>query len=523
MENKIKKYQISGKYTLNKFNNNKKNELTLEVKSRSSSQKRNSIQISRNSIILMNLKKRKSKIKELIMNSINQKKTKFNNQYNEEYFKTDTPKFIINKETSTTQYNNSCLFLTINNIKNNFNFDDNSIINTSNNNISRNMTFKNDDYLNTMKPFLENKVFKKFKIKNNKANKEYLKTININDTHEKSLYSNNKRNIINLILNNENIKKSMKNIYNYKNANNIYINESNKEIINKNNKFNSYKNIKEKKAIYNNNNSKTINTIKDKDINDKFSYSKKEKNKKLFKSKNILLVKNDKDKKNKSEVELYLNDINIKNVNKNNNIYGTKKNLRFFKSRNNNNNINNSKKDKNNNIEGINREENIQKKIVVIKKKKKLNCNLNNNITEENNFYCLPEKNYENYNKDSNESNNDIFEIIEDTKIKSLLEYEKEKNIIKLLKENFKSNNNKDKNKEINEKNDLLLMKRSGSKGTFSFRPTNNESEEMSEHDLYENDDIINKNILLEIEEKIKNSLGKPRIKIIRKKKKNNY
>lgn len=80
-----------------------------------------------------------------------------------EYFKTDSSNVIINERISTTQNNNNCLFLTINNIKNNFNFEEYSIINTKINKVSININY-NDSYSNTMNPFLEYKLGKKINL-----------------------------------------------------------------------------------------------------------------------------------------------------------------------------------------------------------------------------------------------------------------------------------------------------------------------------------------------------------------------
>ena len=127
-------------------------------------------------------------------------------------------------------------------------------------------------------------------------------------------------------------------------------------------------------------------------------------------------------------------------------------------------------------------------------------------------------------NKDNNDNNLKIFEIISDTKIKSIIEYEKEKNNndIQILKNNFDIRNNNENNDENNinkymykrEEYNILLRKES-SKDTFSFRPTNNDSREISDQDYN-----FNNNILLELEKNLKKNEEEYRIKIIKKKKK---
>ena len=79
-------------------------------------------------------------------------------------------------------------------------------------------------------------------------------------------------------------------------------------------------------------------------------------------------------------------------------------------------------------------------------------------------------------------NNLEIFEIVSDAKIKSIIEYEKEKkNKIKLLKHDLYVNNN-NKYKNIDEKEEeSIILKKYCCKDMFSFRPTNNDSGEISE------------------------------------------
>ena len=196
---------------------------------------------------------------------------------------------------------------------------------------------------------------------------------------------------------------------------------------------------------------------------------------------------------------------------------------------------------RNNNKKEEIKNENIKKIIVIKKQKKIINLKLNNIKNEKNSLYYITERNNNedtNYMKnntyehdlvnDEIEKNFDIFEIIADTKIQSMIEYEKEKSHIELLKENFNINNNLENNKNVGLNNHKLnkdeynkLIKKCSSKATFSFRPTNNDSKEIIEQDSKDNEDTIDKNILLELEEKLKNKEETHKIKIIRKKKDN--
>ena len=66
-----------------------------------------------------------------------------------------------------------------------------------------------------------------------------------------------------------------------------------------------------------------------------------------------------------------------------------------------------------------------------------------------------------------------------------------------------------------------ILLKKNNSRDTFSFRPTNNDSREISEQELKNNNDNGNNNkILLEVEGDNMKNEEKHRIKIIKKKKK---
>lgn len=137
------------------------------------------------------------------------------------------------------------------------------------------------------------------------------------------------------------------------------------------------------------------------------------------------------------------------------------------------------------------------------------------------------------FESNKNEKHNDnlaIFEIISNTKIKSMIEYEEEKEKQKIndkiLKENFNTNNNfENMHYNKNDLNDLnLILKKNDSKDTFSFRPTNNDSRLIFEQDIKIENEFINKvnendnNIFLEVGENPLKSKEKQKIKIIKRK-----
>ena len=236
-----------------------------------------------------------------------------------------------------------------------------------------------------------------------------------------------------------------------------------------------------------------------------------------------------------------------------------KSNLKFKKANNNNN--CNSKNNKSN----INTKDKIgekdKKRIVVIKKQKatksiqkvdsenlefslvslngkkseekNMEVNIKNVVDDKKDIIFGNNEEIININDKINIDNNlKIFEVISDAKVKSILEYEKEKNNIKLLKENFNMNNeNKHEdiynNKYLDDNEDYnFIVKKISSKDTFSFRPTNNDSREISEQDLKNKNDQPknniynnNKNIIINIEEHQIRNEKEHRIKIIKKKK----
>ena len=567
MKNIIKRYKMSenNSFIYNNNNSNIKSLLSSKKNIHSSSHKRNTEVISDNSLISFNSKKSMFKDNKLHINSFNVRNTVFgdsvqNNEYRKNINSNSIPKKkLSNKNIFNNKYKNNNIYMTLslNNSKTKLITIKNKITknNTIRNVLKRNrnpyglfLDINNHHFNSTMNTFGENKCnnskinIKKKKIKLNKEYFKYKDTISnelSTNYKDKDKDNNNINIILNKRLNNKNktngyiiLKKQDKNsIFNKSKNENIKNKEIkiNNNLIKNNNiselsKINIDKNncikdiipkygnkISKKKIKINISSSKLYDMKKDIKIEKKIKFLKEKKM--LFKQKTKVFVKN------------------------------IKKNLVFDNSNNNNN--KNKTKDKNIDIEYNNEDDNKEenkKKIIVIKKKKKIRnnqfiYNITNdkyNITginyEHNTINNLANTNnmtYEIIKDDYNTDNNlEIFEIISDAKIKSILEYEKEKNNIQLLKENFNINNNYDKNdynknsEEIVESNKPL--EKVMSRDTFSFRPTNNDSREICEQDLEEKNGVINNNnnILLEIEEKLKNN-EKHRIKIIKKKKQN--
>ena len=380
-----------------------------------------------------------------------------------------------------------------------------------------------------------------------------------NDSKSHKYFTNNLHNSTeNNVKTNKNKNKLTNNTFISKS---FYIKEKNKTLPNKEKLIQNgiKKYIKNKKKVYQNEISNCSLNAK---IPNVFKENKIHKSIKSFNSKKDISVKINKTEKNE-------NDSNENTKNKNsskskNIISNLKKKFNSFKLNFKNgksdnkvdkskdkdikeNHQENSKKNKDNN--DSKNEEKIKKKIVVIKKRK--NSKINNE--DENSLRSLTERNSENKNigeimetketegkKDINNSNEDdlkIFEIISDAKIKSMIEYEEEKDNIKLLKENFNMNidhkNTVDNNNKYANCLDeySVLLKKNNSRDTFSFRPTNNDSREISEQELKNNNDNNNNDnnnndngnnnkILLEVEGDNMKNEAKHRIKIIKKKKK---
>lgn len=558
MKNIIQKYAILKNKSFNRFNRvikqlNDKHKFSFEKKFLSSSHKIYEREISNISIKSINLEKYKLNLRELHLNTFNSKNSVFNKRYLTENLSDNYSKLKINKEISKkNEFNNNYSFFSLNNSNNSRNIKKNKKLD---------IIFKNDDYFNhSMKSMSSNKKCKIIhKMKKIKIDKEYFKNANnsLNIIDKKKLNINNERNM-NLLLNNK---------INYKNISNIIINKNqqnnniifNRNIINRNNinlfksdKFTKFNNLKEK--FVKTNNSKIESKWKIKKFNNNYlsnnsdalqksnKEAKKEKLINYIKSKNCLSSKKDKNKHVFNSLPQNLKFQKSKNTKF---LKSRKKRFSFFNSGNNNQIKNSKEENKNSKNKEINYKQANKKKIIVIKKKKRIkNLKLNNIKNEKNNFYSLTERNNDddnnnerykeentdfNYNESINydilknsdivETNFEIFEIIADTKIKSMMEYEKEKSNILLLKEKY----NKKINDENIDKNDYSIrIKNDWSRDTFSFRPTNNDSKEISEQNSKNNEeDLINKDILNELEEKLKKSLEKNRIKIIRKKKVN--
>ena len=567
MKEVINKYHKIENNSFHKNNNKKNISLFPEKKRRSLSHKRNTTILSDNSFISIKIKN-KNNVKEKQINKNNPRIDSKNNsfnlnnkkilykklyltqrkntvlndslQYNSEFKIKDYSNLNINnetyKQTKENSNNNNLyesnhendLFLSLDSSKYNYIIDINklnkNIIKRNDKKKSNVLFLKTHDHFNSAM-----NSFSEYDDKRNKKKKLHLYNIITNKKPNRT----NKDNIKNF--NNKFIKtdlfKSLNNIkYNNKIVKNKNIDGSkqlliNKKIINLNNKEDKhYKhNIKIPNTEKETKTKKLIKNIKDK----KFLLFKKEKNKTIQGTLNYTKIKNN-----------------------NNFIDNLKKKFAFITFKNNNNINNNVKniKDKNeynntNTIQEENLEQKSKKKIIVIKKKKK-----NDNKNEESNAYNLNEKKCENEsnnsiytnklfesieyqdnkdNKDNNDNNDNnlkIFEIISDTKIKSIIEYEKEKNNndIQILKNNFDIRNNNETNVENNDNNKYmykgeeeynLLLRKESSKDTFSFRPTNNDSREISDQDFNFN------NILLELEKNLKKNEEKHRIKIIKKKK----
>ena len=205
----------------------------------------------------------------------------------------------------------------------------------------------------------------------------------------------------------------------------------------------------------------------------------------------------------------------------------------------------NIKKVYNNNINNSNINGKNNKYINIINNSKIINKD--NNKSKENNkdnnigiirenFNTLPANNInfnsEIFDMDINKKNSDIFEIISNVKVKSLVEYEQDKknslngeekldinnddniNINKIINTQAQNHNlflGLINNKENNEKENFIkdrdeyniILKETFSKDRFSFRPTNNDSHETFQDLKFQNNnntldkkDFINNNII---------------------------
>ena len=549
MKNIIKKYQIvesKQNNLLHSFNTNiiKNYNFKTQKKSRSLSFNTQDKTISNNSIHFMNLKKHKPKIKGLNINTLTIENNIFNTQYVAEYYNINNSNININKEPlKNKMYNN--VLLTLNNSRNNFYKKNNTLRNifTKNKKLDNLIMKNNKNMNNSINSFRQNKfkkeINKNMQIKNNNP-KINNKNLNLNSNDNFLTINKEKNTNINLILNNRFI---------FKNNYNKYV-KNNQQ--NKNNIFNKIV-FKNKNNENNNSKSKLLYIIKQKNDNLKLYKSKIE-----TKKENKIIENNYLNNKielnNKSLLKIPISQKESKK-NKINKLLKLKKNnfnlnILPLTSENKKEKINNTlnisgkkkcEENRNNNKKEEIKNENIKKIIVIKKQKKIINLKLNNIKNEKNSLYYITERNNNedtNYMKnntyehdlvnDEIEKNFDIFEIIADTKIQSMIEYEKEKSHIELLKENFNINNNLENNKNVGLNNHKLnkdeynkLIKKCSSKATFSFRPTNNDSKEIIEQDSKDNEDTIDKNILLELEEKLKNKEETHKIKIIRKKKDN--
>ena len=533
MKNIIKKYQIvesKQNNLLHSFNTNiiKNYNFKTQKKSRSLSFNTQDKTISNNSIHFMNLKKHKPKIKGLNINTLTIENNIFNTQYVAEYYNINNSNININKEPlKNKMYNN--VLLTLNNSRNNFYKKNNTLRNifTKNKKLDNLIMKNNKNMNNSINSFRQNKfkkeINKNMQIKNNNP-KINNKNLNLNSNDNFLTINKEKNTNINLILNNRFI---------FKNNYNKYV-KNNQQ--NKNNIFNKIV-FKNKNNENNNSKSKLLYIIKQK--ND---------NLKLYKSKIETKKENKIIENNYLNNKIELNNKSLLKIPNSQKEYKKNKINKLLKLKKNNFNLNilpltseNKKEKINNKKKEEIKNENIKKIIVIKKQKKIINLKLNNIKNEKNSLYYITERNNNedtNYMKnntyehdlvnDEIEKNFDIFEIIADTKIQSMIEYEKEKSHIELLKENFNINNNLENNKNVGLNNHKLnkdeynkLIKKCSSKATFSFRPTNNDSKEIIEQDSKDNEDTIDKNILLELEEKLKNKEETHKIKIIRKKKDN--
>ena len=259
-----------------------------------------------------------------------------------------------------------------------------------------------------------------------------------------------------------------------------------------------------------------LDNLKNNNINDgknggKLNKTIKEKSKTSFLP--FLSESNQKKKKrNKKEKKNIIKKVIIKknkNIRKRNNIINNHYNSEIIKN------------------EKINRPNNLIKNINN-KEENKENDKKNDNIdiVNDNYYNSLPSNNLNNsdiFDSNINKNNSNIFEVISDVKVKSMLEYEKDKNNLSNIVEKNKCNNkianknlNDDNAKEINSNiniNEILdgsseghkkninvienneekkekgeyiedrdeynvILKETFSKDRFSFRPTNNDSNE---------------------------------------------
>ena len=582
MKNLVSKTKMSESYK--KLSNKNLSSNSIK-KIHSSSLKRKTIIISNKKILALNIKRgasqerstnKKIKNNSLCMNEISNKKCPniihrnkriHNNSihYITDNLSNDYSKLNINNELKNMENNKynkiKGLYLSINNSNDNFNNKFkmkkyNTLGNEPLTKKKNNVLFSNTHYhFNSAVNTFDDSKFDRINTskKNGKISKEYYKNCSLKILQKNYANSNNREAI--LLLNNK--------------TNNE--NRSHKFLIDKNNIF---KKIKTNPIIRNINSSKSSEKIKRKSFSNHKKITK-QKSKKIINSliinkinnytlnyenpnttretitqKLIKLLKFKKDNFFKKDIYTKKQTKSNNDLNDNLNIQKFKKYIPFKT------NIKNSKqnfinkKTENNNMEN-GMIEKMKKKIIVIKKHKKLH--LQNNINDDFNSRSLTErKNEKNYNESNlknrinnnfkrfitfennkNEKNNDnlaIFEIISNTKIKSMIEYEKEKEKErindKIIKENFNANNNSENmNYNKNELNDFnLIMKKNDSKDTFSFRPTNNDSRLILEQELKNENEFINKanesdnNIFLEFGENPLNSKEKQKIKIIKRK-----
>ena len=579
MKNLVSKGKMSESFKKLKNKNLSSNPIK---KMRSTSLKRKTINISNKKIIALNIKRevsqerstnKKIKNNSLCMNEIGNKKYSniihrnkriHNNSihYITDNQSKDYSNLNINNELKNLENNknnkNKGLYLSINNSNDNFNdkykmkkyntMGNEPLTKKKNNVIFTKTHYHFNSAVNT---FLDSKFDRiNTNKKNGKISKEYNKNYSLKILQKKCTNSNNRETI--LLLNNKinNKNKSHKflidknNIFKKIKTNPIIRNKDSSEKIKRKN-FSNHKNItkqKSKKII----NSLIINKINNYTLDYENPNTKRE----TIAQKLIKLLKFKKDNIFKKEICTKNQTKSNNDLNDNLNIKKLKKYIPFKT------NIKNSKQNfidketENKNMEnGIN--EKMKKRIIVIKKHKKLH--FQNNINDDYNSRSLTErKNEENYNENNvknrinnnfkrfitfennkNEKNNDnlaIFEIISNTKIKSMIEYEeeKEKERIndKIIKENFNANNNfENMNYNKNDLNDFnLIMKKNDSKDTFSFRPTNNDSRLILEQDIKNENEFINKanesdnNIFLEFGKNPLKSKEKQKIKIIKRK-----
>ena len=165
--------------------------------------------------------------------------------------------------------------------------------------------------------------------------------------------------------------------------------------------------------------------------------------------------------------------------------------------------------------------EKIKNKLFNIIKSNKTNQKDSNDISTKENYNTLPQNNLSNsdiFDSVINKKNYEIFEVISDVKVKSFIEYEEDKKNLLTKKESQnngipkinsfknlnikefedKSNDNKIQNlnsKFIKDRDEYnIKLKETFSKDRFSFRPTNNDSNETFQDTKIQNENkILNK------------------------------